>query len=479
MTDRTVVRASRLIVDAYSEPLRDYSIVMERGRILALGPTKQISTAFGAVNEEIRGTLIPGFVDAHTHMRALPLSEQDIPNRCLERWLLDLTAMTALPVEIETRMATQQALESGITAVQTIFHTFADAQGYDAAFRKFAVSLAGSGLRSLLNFGFTDKAEYLPDCLHDIETRIATCLPTRGMSVGMMLRHVGSGVDWYTKQQGNGHITFGVGSVAPQWCSTDALRHIARFRSELEQAAKQPIRVHTHLGESTRQRNWSKEGSPFALLRANGLLGPYFSAAHAVDIEDNELDAIAQAHGCLVHCPLSNDALHVGSASVRRWKNHGVTAALGSDSQLGYGQDWFDVMRAAVSVSRQKDRDDPLTTAEVFDMATLGGAKALGIDAGTLERGQYADMVALPADAENVSDVVTCCRAEDVHGVWVGGMKCMDERNAHPTARYRDDLQLVRALLQQDRGRRTNRLRRTEQTWQVMRSGFEAYDACR
>src|SRR5206468_4226730 len=103
--------------------------------------------------------------------------------------------------------------------------------------------------------------------------------------------------------------------------------------------------------------------------------------AHGVWLEDEELALLAGAGAALVHCPGSNLKLGSGFAHVRRWKSAGVRCGLGSDGAACNNRlDTFAEMSLAAGISRALDPVRALSAREVVELATRGGAEALGLE---------------------------------------------------------------------------------------------------
>ncbi len=134
-----------------------------------------------------------------------------------------------------------------------------------------------------------------------------------------------------------------------------------------------------------------------AHVRALGGLGPDVVAAHAIQVDDEDIAALAATGTSVAHCPISNQKLAEGIAPVARFLEAGVNVALGVDSAASTGRlDVFAEMRACLLAQRgQERRTSGLTAATALRMATLSGARALGMDAdlGSIETGKAADLV--------------------------------------------------------------------------------------
>jgi len=141
-------------------------------------------------------------------------------------------------------------------------------------------------------------------------------------------------------------------------------------------------------------------------LHALGLLGPAFTAAHAVWIDDDDIGRLADAGACVAHNPGSNMRLGSGLAAARKMLDRGVTLAIGTDGCLSSdNQNMFEAVRAAALVSRVQGPDPVqwLSAAEAFAAATTGGARALGMEKsiGQLAPGFKADVVFLDLGSIN------------------------------------------------------------------------------
>lgn len=443
------ITAPLVIVDSSREPIRDGALIIDGGLIVASGTASDLAHVEVDETLSVDGTLIPGLIDSHSHLRGVPLTAQGIAPERLERWICGLTAMTEVPAADDALLAAAALLRTGVTSVQAFAHSLAPLDDYADTVAALVAGAAEAGIRALIPIGFSDRAEYAPE-------------PRTPASLGLPSARHGLGVSDFPALLERcrtaplpSTIAIGVGPVAGQWATDDALAMIAGARGEL--------RVHTHLHESALQRDWvAGEPSPYERLRRAGLLDARLSAAHGVHLTDSELEGLAEAGVTLVHCPISNERLEVGTARVRAWLDAGVTAGLGLDSQDDGVPDMFEAMRAAqVTATRL---DTALGAHEVFGMATVGGAHALGDPRlGTLRAGARADIVHLDLDLEDgreIADLVERATADAVTTVWVDG-ECVVEngrtRTAVREARARDR---VAAALDSDAPARRDRQRR-------------------
>jgi 5-methylthioadenosine/S-adenosylhomocysteine deaminase len=186
------------------------------------------------------------------------------------------------------------------------------------------------------------------------------------------------------------------------------------FGEIVARARARGMRVVTHLGESRHELDALIGGTglltrfvapfgrhPILELAERGLLGPETIAAHAVHVGDEEIAALAEAGAAVAHCPRSNALLGCGVAPLAQLRSAGVRVGLGTDSpSSALSLDMFDELRAALLLTRARTGDpEALSTAEALQVATLDGARALGLDdRGALAPGLLADLMAVRLD---------------------------------------------------------------------------------
>lgn len=180
--------------------------------------------------------------------------------------------------------------------------------------------------------------------------------------------------------------------------------------------------------------------SPVRQLADMGLLGPDIMVVHAVQIDAADIALLAASRTPVVHCPRSNLMLAVGLAPVAEMLAGGVSLALGTDSLASVPTlDMFEEMRTMLLVQRGRTRrTTSLGAIDAFMAATLGGARAMGLEheTGTLEPGKCADFVRLElprvvnARRDPVSRVVWEGQVEQVTHTFVGGRDLLAELSA-------------------------------------------------
>ncbi|MGH8553126.1 MAG: amidohydrolase family protein, partial [Methylococcales bacterium] len=223
---------------------------------------------------------------------------------------------------------------------------------------------------------------------------------------------------------------------APYSVSDDALKKIRIYAEELQA----PIHMHIHETRDEIEQGLECSGMrPLARLKKLDLLGPSLIAVHMTQLLDEEIDWIAESGSHVVHCPESNLKLASGFCPVHRLLKNGINVALGTDSAASNNNlDVLGEMRTAALLAKGVAGDAravPASTA--LRMATLHGAKALGIDSicGSLEAGKSADIVAITLDRletlpvyDPLSQIVYAANRDQVTDVWVAGQRLLESR---------------------------------------------------
>jgi len=232
----------------------------------------------------------------------------------------------------------------------------------------------------------------------------------------------------------DGRIRTWVGLEHIMYCSPAMFREAAALAEEFDTG------IHTHSSESV----WEVEEClrqfgrrPIEEFHNRGILGPSTVIAHGVWLDDHEVELLAQTGTSVTHCPCSNMKLASGAARVGYYREQGVTVALGTDGEKENNNlDMLEEMKFASLLQKVSTLDptvgDPW---DILDMATLSGAKALGISniTGSLEPGKQADIVAVDlggvhfvpvlrgGDFNIPAHLVFTASSHDVSDVWVQG----------------------------------------------------------
>ncbi len=228
---------------------------------------------------------------------------------------------------------------------------------------------------------------------------------------------------------------FFLGAHSTYNCPPELLHDVRR------EADRLGIGLGVHLAETRREDALIRERygvSPTRYLADHGWLGPQTLAAHVVWPDDADVALLAASGTGVAHCPTSNAKLASGVAPVLALRAAGIPVGLGTDSVLSNNRlDLFGEMKTAALLQRvTTGRADALTAADVFRMATLEGARALGRpDLGTLAPGALADVALLEMDhplgltvERALSDLVWAIGPDAVRHVLVGGRWVVRDR---------------------------------------------------
>jgi cytosine/adenosine deaminase-related metal-dependent hydrolase len=354
------------VLPVAAEPVRDGAVAIEDGRVAAVGTQAQL----GRGEHHPEAVIFPGFVNAHSHLEyAVYAGFGD--GLTFAPWIfLHVERKARIGVaEMEhiARVGAAECLRSGVTTV-------ADASYSGAT----ATACAELGLRAIVYLEvFGSTLEQLATRFEANRDRIAGSLSDR--------------------------VRLGVSPHAPYTVTPEL------YGACLELG----LPVATHLSESPDEDLWMRLGEgPWApvaqvlppppgmsgirMLAAEGLLGPTITAAHCVTVDDEEIALLAEHDVAVAHCPRSNAYLGCGIAPLADLRAAGLRVGLGTDSPASAPSfDMFDEVRAAVFAARARERrPDALTSAAALELATLGSARALGLEAeiGSLETGKRADL---------------------------------------------------------------------------------------
>ena len=228
-----------------------------------------------------------------------------------------------------------------------------------------------------------------------------------------------------------GHPTIGFcfAPHSPYAVDADTLRRIGTLSDQLDEP------VHTHVQETRAevQASLAEHGRrPLERLREFGLVTPALQAVHMTQIEDEDVRLMADAGAHVIHCPHSNLKLASGFCPVGKLLDRGINVALGTDGAASNnGLDMLAEMRSAALLGKcVAGSAASVSAGQVLEMATLGGARALGWadEIGSISVGKWADLVCVDLSHAStapvydpLSTLVYAASREQVSDVWVGG----------------------------------------------------------
>lgn len=191
-----------------------------------------------------------------------------------------------------------------------------------------------------------------------------------------------------------------------------------KFLKQIGEAASDAY-IQSHLSENNEEIKWVKKlfnKSYIKVYKDAGLLGKKTIMAHCIHLSEAEAKYLASTKTKVAHCPYSNKFLHSGLMPYNKWKNLGLTIGLGTDIAASPSLSMFEQMRAAKMKAK-----------EAFYLATLGGAKVLGMEdrIGNFVKGKDADFVVLDAAKLDVKNSVNMLKGSKkaVNRVFISGRR--------------------------------------------------------
>ncbi|WP_185984480.1 amidohydrolase family protein [Aureimonas mangrovi] len=437
MTTSTVIRGGLVLdVDRGTADARDILVLGDS--ILAIGAPGMDAPDDAQIINASRRLLHPGLVNAHTHGHGV------LAKGMGDLWTLELL-LNAGPWIGGGRLLEDKYLSTFVGAVEMLMKGCTAAYDLTAEFplptvdglHACASAYADAGMRAVVapmvaEYSFYEAIpglmEAIPENLRGEVERFR--LAPREACLSVMRDAVQR---WPLDHE---IVRPAIAPTIPHHCSDEFMLGCARI------AREHGLGLHSHVQESkvqviTGMRRYGRTQT--AHLDSLGLLGPDFTVAHGVWLDDEDMRILAGHGASVAHNPSSNMRLGSGLADVRTMMDLGVNVGVGTDgANCSDNLNMFEGMRLAslVSKSRSPDTSVWLTTREVARAATAGSARALGMEKiGRIADGYKADIVFLDLDHPNwmpVNDPVNqLVHTEDgtaVHSVMVGGTMRVENR---------------------------------------------------
>ncbi len=363
------------------------TVTVANGRITHVGPRASAPAGPGEDVELGAAVLMPGLVNAHTHLE-LTVMRGFLEDLDFHAWIRQLTtarreALSPAALLDSARLGLDEGLAAGIT-------TYADTCESGVVFD----ALLERGVRGIMyQEVFGPAPATSDDALTELKLRIE---PLRARQTDL--------------------VRLGISPHAPYTVSDRLFAAAARYAIQ----ARLPIAV--HIAESEAEQRLVAEGrgefadalikrgirverrarTPIQLLRGLRVLDAQPLLIHCVRADATDVHAIAASGSTVAHCPASNAKLGHGVAPLTDFLDAGIPVGLGSDSVAAnnrmniLGEAWL----AALQQGARVRRPGAVTAARALRLATIDGARALGLDGevGSLESGKAADLAAFPLD---------------------------------------------------------------------------------
>ena len=411
MSKSLLLRGGRLVTMDSARHILDADVLVEDGLIKMVGRSdgRTVGRSKSTTIDCSGLVVLPGLVQAHIHL-CQTLFRGLADDLSLEDWLAQRiwpleAAHTEDSVYASAMLGAAELLLGGTTAIldmETVRHTGAAFQALEAI-----------GIRATAG-----------KCLMDAASNPAALRESTDKALS-------ESAELCSRWQGSagGRLRY---CFAPRFapsCTGPLLRAVSDL------AEKVGAVVHTHAAETPVELEIVKRDTgqdEIAYLDSVGISGPRAALAHCVWVDKGGIARLAQQGTNVVHCPSSNLKLGSGIAPIPEMLAAGCRVGIGADgAPCNNRLDAFAEMRLAALIQKPRLGPDALPAARVLELATLGGARALGLDAeiGSIDVGKRADLIVLdlagphaqPEDADLVSRIVYSARAADVRHVVVDG----------------------------------------------------------
>ena len=399
--------------------LKDCAIAVHNGEIIALLPKAEAKKRFIAdTHHQLdHHVLMPGLINSHGHA-AMSLLRGYADDKPLMDWLenhiwpAEKQWVNHQFVKDGTELAMAEMIRSGTTC-------FADMYFFPEA---AALAAQQAGMRAQITFPILD---FPTNWGRDAE------------------EYLSKGIEVHDRFRSQDLIRVGFGPHAPYTISNKPLERIAVLAEELQA----PIQIHLHETAFEIEQALQQGQRPSQRLFDLGIMSPLTQCVHMTQVNDHDIQLLQTSGAHVIHCPKSNVKLTSGFNPSHQLLEAGVNVALGTDGAASNnGLDMFAEMNIASLLAKTvSDHASALDATTSLEMATINGARAMGIDhkVGSLEVGKQADMIAVSMDQleqlplYNIPSqlVYTACGPRVSHN-WVNGRALMLERQLQTLAEH-------------------------------------------
>lgn len=421
--DTLLAGGTVICMDPERRVIPEGALGIKGAEIAVVGPREKVEKEYRAAREiDVRGRLVlPGFVNTHTH-QFQGLLKGLACDRVLVDWFREVVGPSATALEPEHCYAASllgclEAIRSGVTTLVDFMYAHPRPGLSEAVIQGFREA----GIRGILARGFLDTGEEdgVPPALIE--------------PVDSVLRDT---QDLFSRYHGADDGRLGIWLAACMiWSQTERSLKLAR-----ELADALGMRLNMHVAETrfeieTAQRRFGGS-TDLQVLERLGFLGPDVLAVHCVYLGPRDLRILKHYDVKVSHNPTSNMYLASGVAPIPEMLMHGITVGLATDGPASNNnQNMIHSLKQAALLHKVAQKDPTCLTAEqVLEMATIGGARAVGLDSlvGSLEPGKRADVIVLRMDNpfvapvhDPVASLVYSALGDEVEMVFVDGKEVM------------------------------------------------------
>ena len=371
----SILIKNALILSPNVEYKEKQSVLIEDNKIVKIAPKLDLE-ADKIIDAEGK-ILLPGLINTHTHLSMTLFRglADDLP---LDLWLND--HIWPMEANLNSEYCYIGALLGAVELIKSGTTTFSDMYFY---MEDVARAVDEAGLRAVLSYGmidFDDEVKRQAEIKQNLEL-FKNC---DGMA--------------------NGRIKVFLGPHSPYTASEELLVQTRKLADEYNMG------IHIHVSETEKEVTDMLVGKslrPFQYLESIGFLGPDVVAAHSVWLNESEIKIIKKYDVKISHNPSSNMKLASGIAPVSKLMDNGICVSLGTDGASSNNNlDLIEEMKIASLLQKVSTLDpNVLNSDETIAMATINGAKALGLDSqiGSVEVGKKADLILIDTNSANMT----------------------------------------------------------------------------
>ncbi len=407
-----IINAKWIIPGEPHDIFEDHALIIKNGTIHAIIPTHDVAQHYTANTTENYSShaIIPGLINSHTHI-AMNYFRGLADDLALMNWLnnhiwpAEKKWVNEEFVHDASLFAMAEMIRGGTTC-------FNDMYFFLAATAKAAEK---AGLRAHIGISVLE-------------------FPTNWAKTTD--EYFKRGLEFFEQYKNHQHIKVTLAPHAPYTVSDQSMLRVKEI------AELHDLKINLHLHETADEIDQSLKQfnkRPIRRLHELGLISSRLIAIHMTQINDEDLELLSMDKPYVVHCPESNMKLASGACPVGKLKAAGITIALGTDGAASNNDlNMLGEMRSAAFLEKLTHQNpEALPAHEALTLATLNGAKALGIDhiTGSLNVGKSADFAAINLNEietqplyHPVSQIVYSAGRHQVTDVWVRGKQLMKNR---------------------------------------------------
>jgi 5-methylthioadenosine/S-adenosylhomocysteine deaminase len=414
MSKAILVKGGTVVTVDQGNSIVESDVLIRDGRIAEIGET--ISDSADEIIDAHGCAVLPGFIQTHIHL-CQTLFRGAADDLSLIDWLKKRVwpmeaAHTPESIRASACLGIAELIKGGTTCaltMETVRYT-----------EEVLRAVQESGFRATVGKCMMDKGDEVPARLQE-QTRASI-----DESLALL-------DEWHGEANGRIRVCF-----APRFaisCTKELLAEVA------ELAKQHGVMIHTHASENKKECEIVESESGqrnIAYLNSLGVAGKHVVLAHCVHLDTEEMELLTQTRTNVAHCPSSNLKLGSGLARVAEMLARKIPVSLGADGAACNNRlDMFTEMRTAALLQKLAHGPEMLPATRVLQMATIDGARALGLESevGSIEVGKRADVIVVDLEClqtspapDIVSALVYSAQPADVRTTIIDGQVVMRDR---------------------------------------------------